>query len=381
MRRLAYVANSPVPSRRASTAHVLNMSAGFAEAGADVTLIARGDPSAAGQALHDFALPATFDMRLQPHHSVWLLDRLRFIRRIRSILAHRRFDLVYGRSCYGLLGGVPGHVPFGYDLHAFPALARQRRLESLLFRRSNFVFATAISKALADGYVDAYPSLAGRVLVAPCAARGPAAAPRWGKRRAPGALRVYYVGHLYPGRGIDFILELARAEPDIEFHIVGGEDADIAFWTGQAPANVRFHGYVKPASLGSHFERADVCIAPYGTGVAVAGGGNTALGMSPMKMFEYMSYGKPIVSSDLPVLREIVDDGVDALLCPPADLACWRAALASMQVESRRDALGRAARAKFESRFSWEQRARSILAFAEALMPRPTGRAATRLGT
>ena len=48
--------------------------------------------------------------------------------------------------------------------------------------------------------------------------------------------------------------------------------------------------------------------------------------MSPLKLFEYLASGKPIVSSDLPSIREIVSDD-DVFFAVPGDSASLAAAL------------------------------------------------------
>lgn len=366
--RIAYVASSRIPSRAANTVHVLNMCAAFTEEGHPVTLIARGDNSRAATVFDDYALPSRFELELLPLTSPGVLDRLRFLRFVRRAFAKRPFDFAYGRSAYGLLGGVPIDIPFAIDLHVFPASARQRWLEALLFRRRNFLFATAITHAVAAKYTSVYPHLRDRILVAPCAASpaevtdGP---------REPGPFRVYYVGHLYQGRGIDLILEIALGQPDIEFHIVGGEDSDIAFWSAQAPPNVRFHGYVKPAELSTHYRRADVCIAPHGRVVAVAGGGgDIAPWMSPMKIFEYFAHNKAVIAADLPAIREVLVSGIEGLLCPPGDVEAWSAAIRLLSLDAElRDRLGGAAKGRLKREFTWSQRALRIVEAARSQWP------------
>ena len=53
----------------------------------------------------------------------------------------------------------------------------------------------------------------------------------------------------------------------------------------------------------------------------VGGGTNLADWISPLKMFEYMAQGKAIVASDLPMLREVLRNGENALLCDSDDPA------------------------------------------------------------
>jgi glycosyltransferase involved in cell wall biosynthesis len=84
--------------------------------------------------------------------------------------------------------------------------------------------------------------------------------------------------------------------------------------------------------------------------------------MSPLKAFEYMAYGLPIIASDLPVLREILEHERNALLVDPQDLAAWERALRRLvQDRSLRMRLGRTARTTFLQKYTWEQRARKIV--------------------
>jgi glycosyltransferase involved in cell wall biosynthesis len=85
---------------------------------------------------------------------------------------------------------------------------------------------------------------------------------------------------------------------------------------------------------------------------------------SPMKAFEYMAAGRAIVASDLPSIREIYEDEVDALLVPPDDPEAFsRAIRRLLEDESLGRRLGAAAREKARG-CTWEARALGILEFA-----------------
>src|SRR4029079_16682579 len=97
--------------------------------------------------------------------------------------------------------------------------------------------------------------------------------------------------------------------------------------------------------------------------VAVAGGaGDTSTFMSPLKLFEYMSWGKPIVCSDLRVLREIIENYRNGILLPADDVGAWVATLRGLiENPTERARLGANARADFLARHTWRQRARRVL--------------------
>lgn len=88
-----------------------------------------------------------------------------------------------------------------------------------------------------------------------------------------------------------------------------------------------------------------------------------------MKFFEYMAHGKAIISSDLPVFREVMQDGKNCILLPPDDLAAWAETL--KQLDQDRNllcSLGAQARADFLDEYSWDKRATRLLDFVQPRM-------------
>jgi len=86
---------------------------------------------------------------------------------------------------------------------------------------------------------------------------------------------------------------------------------------------------------------------------------------SPLKLFEAMAAGRPIVASDLPSVREVLEDGVHALLVPADDPHALAAAIRKLDSdEDLRKRLARAAGDKVRQ-YSWDERARKILRLLE----------------
>ena len=195
-------------------------------------------------------------------------------------------------------------------------------------------------------------------------------------------MKVGYTGHLYDGRGIGVVLDIAEALAQVDVHLVGGTDADVDRWRGRAAArrltNVHFHGYRPNAEMPRFLTSFDIVLAPYERRVTVAGGGgDTSRWMSPLKLFEYMAAGRPIVASRLEVLQEIIEDGTTAVLCSPDNPEEWIAAVRRLVDDAgERRRLGAAARVRLESEFSWESRARSVLASAARAIAPTSARSA-----
>lgn len=187
--------------------------------------------------------------------------------------------------------------------------------------------------------------------------------------RLPQAFTVGYTGHLYPGRGLGLLFELVRRNPDLHFVWAGGEPEAVEAWRSRLAqhdvANVSLLGFVTNERLPLVQAACDVLLMPYERHIAGSGGGDTAAFASPMKAFEYLATGRTILSSDLPVLREILNERT-AVLLPPEDIEAWDRALKDV-VQDERRRLSLALRARAEAaRFGMVARQSAILRGLEA---------------
>lgn len=180
-----------------------------------------------------------------------------------------------------------------------------------------------------------------------------------------GGVQAGYIGHLYPGRGVDVIIGCARIMSGVDFHIVGGDETDIVYWSGQTDfSNLFFHGFVKHSEVHRYRNNCHVLLAPYqAKNVTMAGGkGDSSAYMNPIKIIEYLSAQKPIIASDLPVLREILEHERNALLCPPDDVHAWLRCLERLRDEpDLGKRLAEAAYYDFISKYTWTKRAQTVL--------------------
>jgi glycosyltransferase involved in cell wall biosynthesis len=367
--RIAYISGSTIPSREANSVHVMRMCQAFGRAGHEVVLTAIEGASVDqdGDDFEAYGIEPCFTIVKHVMRSGSLFERLRYARAAAAIV-HRHFtpDIYYGRHLLGLLSAARTGVPVVYEAHEF-ASGLVRWFERRLFRRPNLVRLVVITEALAHAYGEAYPHLASRIVVAPDAADPvdeTASDDDRRRIRRPGPrLQAGYIGQLFPGKGMEMVAALAEKTPDIDFHVVGGTADDIAGWEERLEGqdNVVFHGFVPPGHTEPYRQAMDVLLAPYQRTVEGAGGSDLVQWMSPLKIFEYMASARPMIVSDLPVLREVLTDGETALLAPPDDVDAWAVALDRLQCSHQRELLGRRARHELTHHYTWSKRAGRVL--------------------
>ena len=170
------------------------------------------------------------------------------------------------------------------------------------------------------------------------------------------------MGQLYRHKGPQLLIELARMRGDVDFHVVGGTEADIAYWRSRSTENVTFYGHVDQRELASFYRSFLVVLAPYRRDESVNQLKDDTEWGSPLKIFEYMSYGCCIVASDLPVIRELVGDNEAAILCAPDNTEQWAAAVRRLlENADERSSLSEAAYNRYETRYTREEKVRRVL--------------------
>ena len=374
--RIAYLSFANFDSRAANVVHVMKMCAGFSRAGHEVVLFGRGNPLNSAELAKRFGVKRdAYEIAAVAAPELPILGGGIFaLRTARRVRAGRLPDLCYARHALSLAAVASTGVPMVLEVHAPPVRAHVRLLEHWVVRQPNFLRLVTVSGALSNYYEGQYPWLQDRIISAHDAA-DPSPAPLR-PPDADGPFKVGYVGHLYEGRGIEIIKALVPQFHDIDFHIVGGEDSDRQrLWPEGAPPNLVLHGHVPHAEVPEYLSRFDVVLAPYQERVLDSGSNDTSRWMSPLKVFEYMAAGRPMIASDLPVLHEVLDAGRNALIVPPADIGAWVAALRSLRSDrTLRESLGVHARQDHERRFTWSARAQRVLEGLPEEMSRTSGR-------
>jgi glycosyltransferase involved in cell wall biosynthesis len=264
----------------------------------------------------------------------------------------RRPPVVY--ESHGLAVRVSEEMP---TLLGKPELRPSARKLSRLDRRERRVWRRAdayvtITEALCDELTSRYGPRT-RVFVVPDGARLHA-----GEPPASGGAVAGYAGHLYPWKGVDVLVRALALTPGVEGLIVGGHPGEADRARIEALARdlgvldrIAFTGLVSPPDVRSRLASASMLILPNARSTI------SERYTSPLKLFEYLSMGRPIIASNLAAIREVLTDGETALLVPPGDPQALADAMRRVASDAALAAsLGRAALA-LAPEYTWERRA------------------------
>lgn len=357
LRNIHYVAGAHLPSKEASAVHIVQMCDAFAAHGLDVTLY--GKHGEAGSVHTYYGLQHSFRICKQHAvaHRLWLLRReLWSVRRDHS-------TVWFGRRHASLARLGRAGYPIALELHQPPHNPMQVRAVNEIVCAPQFLGFVLISKALESEMRRRFPLIAAeRFLVAHDSVRADRF--RTPTVRAHSPLRAVYCGSFHRGKGIETLLQAAAQVSDIDVDVMGGTAEQIASVLHMTPGNVRFLGHVPYEQAQRRLPEYDFALAPYGAMVRGARGSqrknNLAPWMSPLKLFEYAAAGLPIVTTNLPVLREVLEPGRDALMTAPDDVNAVAHAMKQLASDGDlRLRLARSAQARLRA-FTWEHRAAAI---------------------
>lgn len=176
---------------------------------------------------------------------------------------------------------------------------------------------------------------------------------------------IVYSGGLYKFKGVDLLIQVAKDLPQIQFVFAGGKESQIQSYrqlaTEKQVENVTFLGHVQHEQLPSLLQAADILAHPHCSGQA-------ATFTSPLKLFEYMSSGTPIVATEIPPLLEFKSCKAIAGWCDPDNPTQFAQCLQQVLETHPRKVEGYTDNLEFVRQFSWESRTEKILSYVDAKM-------------
>ncbi|MCH7944856.1 MAG: glycosyltransferase family 4 protein [Armatimonadetes bacterium] len=381
--KIVYIARMRMPTERAHGVQVMKTCEALVEAGADVTLChstRRQTPEMRGvDPFEYYGIQHRFRLKRVPHVDVaslqgllpwiilgrlYLAANLLFGLTTLLWLLRERADLYMTRHWATAWFLVQAGRPTVFEVHQTDTEHVSGRVAKLVARMSknpNLRRLVTISEGLRDELVvlGANPE---KIVVLPDAVDLRGYASRLTKTDArsraglpDGRPLAVYTGQLLAHKGVDVLAQSAAYLDGVRVVFVGGSPEDRrrieAIAAGAGDVQVVEH--VPPGQVPAYQMAADVLVLPQ-TGLE---------SQSPLKLYEYMAAGRPIVASDLAPLREVLS-AENALLVTPGDPQALAEGIRRLvDDEELAERLSSAAYAQVQ-RSTWRDRAESILACA-----------------
>jgi glycosyltransferase involved in cell wall biosynthesis len=298
---------------------------------------------------------------------LWSMNRM-LRREMPAVIGEREPDVVYTRSPALLPALLKTGVPVVLELHQLPRVARHLFVEECNacarvacltspMRDALLRWGVEASKLIVEG--DAVDLDRFENLPSPAKARS-----KWNLKTD--RLVVGYVGRLTTlgqETGVATLLQaLAAAKGSKRFFgfVVGGPEADKARYEktakklGLTEDDVLFAGEIPAVDVPASLRACDVLAMPFPDLP------HYRTHMSPLKMFEYMAADRPLLTTDLPTVRDVLDEKT-AVFCRPGDPADFLQALRWIADHPDDAAKRAAAAAALVKRHTWQERMSRIL--------------------
>ncbi|MDP2709107.1 MAG: glycosyltransferase family 4 protein [bacterium] len=367
--KLIYLANIGLPTAWAHGIQIMKMCEALAEQGVEVELVAprrrrspREDPFAFFSVKKNFKIKFIPCLDLVPGHKSSIFFWLRlmsFLLSAKIYLSFKKFDALYTRDfAAGLF-----FTNYYLEIHSMPDLAKNWHKKVWRRAKALFVLTSIIKQELEQAGVpgdkisvapDGVDLALFDVAVSQDEARQ--------KLNLPEAKKIIlYSGSFYmrDWKGVDVLLEAVKAFPaDCLLILVGGQEKEIKeIKQKYAFKNIIIFGRQPHDKIPYFLKAADVLVLPNKKGESIS-----AKYTSPMKLFEYMASGRPILASDLPSLREVLSERNSYLIESdnPEKLAGKLKEILADPGLARE----KAERARQDARqYAWSQRAAKIIKF------------------
>lgn len=172
--------------------------------------------------------------------------------------------------------------------------------------------------------------------------------------------KIIYIGDSrWPWQGFDLVKGLAalarREEHQILFVVL--DNSPFASHTKED--NLLVIPRVDYFDVPAYVATADACLCLYHD----ATWSRYGFHLSPLKLFDYMASGKPVIASSLGQIATVIEDGKDGLLTTNDLNNIYAKILFCLEHKDKADQMGRSAREKVIHTYNWEQTARSTLDF------------------
>ncbi len=310
--KLLYIAHIRLPTEKAHGVQIMKTCEAFAHEGVEVELVIPGrkthiteDPFTYYGVQKNFTLTALNTPDIVPWGFFgFLFSTLWFSEAVKWQKSFWKADVVYSRDAAVLAQYLLLGRKLVYEAHTKPT-----PVSKFVAKRAYKLI--VISEGLRDAYIQAGIDPK-KITVAHDAVDLKEFSTNISKEDARKKLNLpkdksiaLYAGHLYASKGVDTLAEAAKQLESVWVYFVGGTEKDIKSFKSKYASvkNIVIVGHRPHKEIPLWMRSADVVVLPNSAQTETS-----AKYTSPMKLFEYMASGTPIVASDVPSTREILNE-------------------------------------------------------------------------
>jgi glycosyltransferase involved in cell wall biosynthesis len=378
--KINYLANVRIPTEKAHGLQIMKMCQAFLRAGNEVDLIVAKRPNHLYEGVNEF-----------DHYGIkerFLIQRLRLIDMVEAgrswkgmsviiqnstfalsaflYLVSRKQDIIYSRDQFSAFLLAPFKKNIVLEMHTFPN--KWLGLYGWLFVKVKKIVAITehLKRDIADLGVKA-----DKIIVAPDGVDLDEFVIKIDKNNIRQKLGlpisnkiILYAGHMYDWKGVYTLAEAALfIKTECKIYLIGGMEYDInklkEFIAQNNLPNISFVGLQPPNQIPLYLTAADCLVLPNSGKRKIS-----RLYTSPIKLFEYMASGVPIVASKLPSIEEILNKE-NSILVEPDHPKALAAGIDEVFSDNRKTG-ARAERARQEvEMYTWQHRVTNILDFID----------------
>jgi glycosyltransferase involved in cell wall biosynthesis len=313
--KICYLANTAIPSTNASAIQIVKMCEAFSELKNDVTLITTNASSS--NIFNFYKIKTKFKFKKMKYFKKFPLGIKFYLFSILSIIESIKFkpDIYITRNfftCFLLiLLKKKTILELHHDLDTESRIVRFIVKNYNFFNSKHLVKLIAITNYVKYVYISKYSTKSNKIIVLPS---GSSIKENYKYKINKKKINIGYFGSLYKSRGIDLIIKLASIDPENDYYIYGNKKQLKIPISKKTEKNLYLNEYVPYKKISKILLDMDLLLMPYTSSITVAGDvGDITKYTSPLKLFDYLSVGRPIICSNFNVLKEIITENKNAI--------------------------------------------------------------------
>ncbi len=313
--KICYLANTAIPSSNASAIQIVKMCETFSKLKHEVLLITTN--ASEKNFFYDYDVKFKFGVKKLKNFNKFPIGFRYYLFSIYSIFESLIFkpDIYITRNfftCFLLtILKKKTILEIHHDLNIESRIVNFLVKKFNYLNNKNLIKIIAITENVKLEYKKKYNIDQNKIIVLPS---GSSISQKFSPPKNKKRLNIGYLGSLYKSRGFYLIQKLAKIDRKNKYYIYGNLKDQKNLYSTNYNNNFYINNYISYRKIPKILNDMDILLMPYVSSVTVAGDvGNITKFTSPLKLFDYLSVGRVIMCSNLDVLKECLNENINAI--------------------------------------------------------------------